>query len=63
MYYLNEDGKRVYTLKVPDYCYRGAFVSFVVGGDMALFVVISRARVLDPKKILLAFFLVSDSSI
>ena len=70
MYYLNEDGKRVYTLKVRrDYYYRAfvcLFLSFVVrwGRRVALFVVISLARVLlDPKKILLAFFLVSNSLI
>ena len=70
MYYLNEDGKRVYTLKVRrDYYYRAFvcfFLSFVVrwGRRVALFVVISLARVLlDPKKILLAFFLVSNSLI
>ena len=38
MYYLNEDGKRVYTLKVRrDYYYRAFvcfFLSFVVGGDV-----------------------------
>ena len=73
MYYLNEDGKRVYTLKVRrDYYYRAfvcLFLSFVVrwGRRVALFVVISLSlarALLDPKKIvLLAFFLVSNSLI
>ena len=73
MYYLNEDGKRVYTLKVRrDYYYRAfvcLFLSFfrrslgetrgVVCCDLSL----ARA-LLDPKKIvLLAFFLVSNSLI
>ena len=50
MYYLNEDGKRVYTLKVRrDYYYRAfvcLFLSFVVrwGRRVALFVVISLSR-------------------
>ncbi len=58
MYYLNEDGKRVYTLKVRrDYYYRAfvcLFLSFVVrwGRRVALFVVISlsRARVVGPEE-------------
>ena len=61
MYYLNEDGKRVYTLKVRrDYYYRAfvcLFVSFVVrwGRRVALFVVISRARV-GPEEDFVGFF-------
>ena len=58
MYYLNEDGKRVYTLKVRrDYYYRAfvcLFLSFVVrwGRRVALFVVISLslARVVGPEE-------------
>ena len=60
MYYLNEDGKRVYTLKVRRLYYRAFvcfFLSFVVGED------VWRCLLLDPKKIVLAFFLVSNSSI
>ena len=60
MYYLNEDGKRVYTLKVRRLYYRAFvcfFLSFVVGED------VWRCLLLDPKKIVLAFFLVSNSLI
>ena len=70
MYYLNEDGKRVYTLKVRRdyYYYYRAFLSFFLSslGETCGVVCcdLSLARVvLDSKKIVLAFFLVSNSFI